>query len=137
MTSVEDVLADRPPSLRLRAQEALTQRLLSKAAADAQGWEELEFLAREFMNDVLALNPGDINDLEFEHGRKSSDELKVIFRVDGLRFQVSYSKRRLMRVQSEQFFDPEIIYEYIPTYEVYSNTGFVKVTCLADIGAAL
>lgn len=133
--TVDDVLSARP-SLRDRAKKARASQIAAQKAADEQQCYELEQHAREFMVGTLGLLRQDAEETSFRHGKKSQNTVCVYFTVDGLAFQCSYVREKVMeRVSSE--FRSEAVFDFVPVIEVRIRTSFVKIKSLEELGELL
>lgn len=133
--TVDDILNQRGPTLRERANAALKARLAEEAAALEDEQDRLEGEALAMMREVLKLSDAEIHDVTLRRGRVNKENGYVEFTVDQVVMRVRYILENIMDANRSGM--EEAIFEQVPVYEVRKATNWRPFKNLADLAAAL
>lgn len=132
--TVDDIIGARP-SLRERAKKEHQKDMARRQMEKEDTWAELELEAKIFSAEHLLAQPGEIQDIKFEHSMRATDSPAVSWTMDSIRFRAYFLKKKMLEKNSS--LGDEIIYEEIAKFEVLKATTWKAVASLADVGAVL
>lgn len=136
MTTVEEILKQRPKSLRERARHALELEKAQKAAELNSENEELQEEVLTWLIIDLGLSAPQMADVEFEWGNYNSERGSVTWSLEGLDFRAHYMLKKL--IEGESSLGKETVYEKLAVFEVAVEPNkWKQVATLADIGRHL
>ena len=136
MTTVEEILAAKPPSLRERARKALEAKRAAKLEEQEEERGHLRADALHYLVNVLQVPHHEAEEVELVPGSFSAIRQQITFVVDGLKFRVRYESKKIMDMRGE--FGPETVYDLSPVLE-YNVKGdqWKRVEALSDLGESL
>ena len=136
MTTVEEILKQRPQSLRERAAAALQLEKKQKEEELAAENEELQNEVIDWLTVDLGLPEPQIMDTEFEFGHYNSERGCIAWSIEGLVFRAHYTLKKLY--ESESTLGKETVYEkqLVIDYQ-HKPDKWKQIATLADIGRLL
>jgi aminopeptidase C len=136
VTTVEEILKQRPQSLRERAAAALQLEKKQKEEELAAENEELQNEVIDWLTVDLGLPSPQIMDTEFEWDRYNSERGCVTWSFEGFDFRAHYILKKLF--EKESTMGKETIYEKVIVFEIArDNSKWKQIATLADIGRLL
>lgn len=136
MTTVDDVLAARPESLRSRARKARFAQLDSEARRIEHECVDLETELWGWFRDALGMTEPEMAELSFQHSQHNPERGLVSVVVDGIRFQARYKIETIMELKSSNGFETEKITDREIHIEAKGdNSSWKTVKTLADVGS--
>lgn len=136
MTTVEEILAARPDSLRKRAIAAHNLKLQEDAERIKVEQDELEIDVYDFLREKLLLSAAEIIDVELQREKFNADRALLVWTIDKLNFRARYGQEKVMEKKSSEFGD-EIIYKPFLIVEVKPKTAWTQIDSLTELGSKL